>query len=212
MHCTVMKTCTLLTVRPKYCAAATHTLSLALPCTLKSTSSASALSRSSSFNTAYSRSVSYSAAGASYGNDTEDNNTTNSNSDNDSDTKSASASRNNTRALGNSTDSEASSMPSLQPTAISMTAQASMRLSALSVCADGLHGLENKIGGLGVYSLNRNENFATALNGPKRDDPNSDHRSPGYHLTYQSHSFSGNSSENASAMSSPRDYDIPLPL
>jgi hypothetical protein len=207
-----MKTCTLLTVRPKYCAAATHTLSLSLPCTLKSASSASVLSRSSSFNTAYNRSVAYGAAGASYGNDTEDNNTTNSNSDNDSDTKSASASRNCTRALGNSTDSEASSIPSLHPTAMSLSTQTSMRLSALSVCADSLYGLENKIGGLGVYSINRNENYSMALNGPKRDDPNNDHRSAGYHLTYQSHSFSENSSEKSSAMSSPRDYDIPLPL
>jgi hypothetical protein len=211
-----MKSCTLLTVRPKYCAAATHPLSLTLPCTLKSASSASVLSRSSSYNTAFNRSGTYSAAGASYGNDTEDNNTTNSNSDNDSDTKSASASRKGTRALGNtmgsSTDSEASSIPSLHPTGMSLSSQASMRLSALSVCADSLHGLENKIGGLGVYSINRNDNFPTALNGPKRDDPNNDHCSPGYHLTYQSHSFSGNSSEKSSAMSSPRDYDIPLPL
>lgn len=206
-----MKTCTLLTVRPKYSAAATHTLSLSLPCSLKKAPSVGALSRSSSFNTSF-RSVAYSAAGASYGNDTEDNNTTNSNSDNDSDAKPISASRKGSRGLGNSTDSEASSIPSLQPTAMSMSTQASLRLSALSVSADGMHGLENKIGGLGVYSINRNENFPTVSNVLKRDDPNNDHRGPGYHLTYQSHSFSGNSSEKSSAMSSPRDYDIPLPL
>lgn len=178
--------------------------------------------RSPAFNSTMQRSMSYSAVGALCGNDT-DHNTTNSNSDNDSDSKSSTRGGK-TFQHNHSTDSEASAAPCLLPTAASISPLSSNRLTMLSVPC--LNGLESKIGGMGVFSVGK-EPCGTVSFSTRRSEKGSaggdllaikgeltDSKcSPGsYHLTYQTISYSGNSSSNASALPSPRDHDIPLPL
>jgi hypothetical protein len=176
--------------------------------------------RSPAFTSTMQRSMSYSAVGALCGNDT-DHNTTNSNSDNDSDSKSSTRGGK-TFQHNHSTDSEASAAPCILPSTASISPLS--RLTMLSV--PSLNGLESKIGGMGVFSVgkepsgtmsfssNRSEKGSTGgeLLAIKRE-PTDSKCSPGsYHLTYQTISYSGNSSSNASALPSPRDHDIPLPL
>ena len=104
------------------------------------------LSRTPSFGSTLSRSQSGNSNGTFY-NDTD--NTTNSDNDNDSDSNCKSSSRKLSHAH-ESTDSETSNMPSLQPTAMNISPHSSSRLAAST---HELNGLENKIGGLGVYSF-----------------------------------------------------------
>ena len=182
--------------------------------------------RSPAFNSTIQRTMSYSAVGELCGNDT-DHNTTNSNSDNDSDSKSFSRGKN--FQHNHSTDSEASATPSLliSASASSISPPPVKRLTVLTV--PGLNGLENNIGGLGVFSVGKEGNnnvktFAASLKCSEKgsvgveqvalkretSDPKC---SPGsYHLTYQTISYSNSSSANGSALPSPRDQDIPLPL
>lgn len=178
--------------------------------------------RSPAFNSTMQRSMSYSAVGALCGNDT-DHNTTNSNSDNDSDSKSSTRGGK-TFQHNHSTDSEASAAPCLLSTAASLSPLSSNRLTMLSV--PSLNGLESKIGGMGVFSVgkepsntmpfssNRSEKSSAGgdLLAIKRELTDSKCSPGSYHLTYQTISYSGNSSSNASALPSPRDHDIPLPL
>lgn len=180
--------------------------------------------RSPAFNSTMQRSMSYSAVGELCGNDT-DHNTTNSNSDNDSDSKSFSRGKN--FQHNHSTDSEASATPSLliSASASSISPLPANRLAALTV--PGLNGLENKIGGLGVFSVGKEGNNVNTFAALNRSDKGSagveqvilkreisDPKcSPGsYHLTYQTISTFGSNSGNGSALPSPRDQDLPLPL
>ena len=245
-----LKTCNLLSVRGNYCPAASHSTSQvnnnnnnnnsnhsknnnnsSRNNSLNSTAgkydimlSAPPLldfARSPLFTSTIQRSMSYAAVGALCGNDT-DHNTTNSNSDNDSDSKSST--RGKSFQHNHSTDSEASAAPSLLPSATSISPLTASRLTALSV--PSLNGLENKIGGMGVFSVGKDasNNVSYPLNRSEKGSVSGDQVavkreivdskcSPGsYHLTYQTISYSGNSSSNASALPSPRDHDIPLPL
>ena len=181
--------------------------------------------RSPAFSSTIQRSMSYSAVGELCGNDT-DHNTTNSNSDNDSDSKSFSRGKN--FQHNHSTDSEASATPSLliSASATSISPLPAKRLAVLTV--PGLNGLENKIGGLGVFSVgkegsNNVSTFASLKCSDKgsvgveqvalKRETSDPKCSPGsYHLTYQTISYSNSSSTNDSALPSPRDQDIPLPL
>lgn len=198
-------------------------------------------SRSSSF-IAVSRSLSYNTIlganrGNVYGNDT-DNNTTNSNSDNDSDSLAAKDSDNShstpqthtthqsvvdqsPRPMSDSNPHFPS--PHISHTAYIPSAAGNMRSHSLpnsdsvhlaAMSAINLSSLEGRINGLNAYSLpNRNDRYPLSLrrtfggNGDQKDP-----RGTAYNVTYQSLPYSGCTSGNASTVSSPREYSIPMPL